>query len=177
MEVIIRNYRNNKHRLNRDIRAKEVMLIDQTGSSVGVVDIVEAMKMAKAASLDLVEIAPQATPPVCKILDYGKMIYNEQKKMAEAKKKQVKVDLKEVQFSPSIGIHDFNVKLNKIKEFIAAKQKVKISLRFRGREMAHKDLGFKIFEKIKELLAETIKVEKQPVMEGKQITMIISENS
>lgn len=177
MEVTIRNYKNNKHRLNRDIKAKEVMLIDQDGTPVGVVDIIEAMKRAKAVSLDLVEIAPKATPPVCKILDYGKMIYNEQKKVAEAKKKQVKIDLKEVQFSPSIGIHDFNVKLNKVKEFIAAKQKVKISLRFRGREMAHKDLGFKIFEKIKELLSDGIKVEKQPTMEGKQITMIISENS
>lgn len=176
MEVNIRNYKKNKHRLNKEIRAKEVVLINQEGVSLGVVDIIEAMKMAKAANLDLVEIAPQSNPPVCKILDYGKMLYNEQKKLAEAKKKQIKVDIKEVQFSPSIGLNDFNVKLNKIREFINDKQKVKITLRFRGREMAHKELGFKIFERIKEMFQDNIKIEKDVAMEGKQISMIISGN-
>lgn len=176
MEVNIRNYKKNKHRINKDIKAREVMLIDQNGASVGVVDIFEALKIAKSVNLDLVEIASQSNPPVCKILDYGKMLYNEQKKQAETKKKQVKVDIKEVQFSPAIGINDFNVKFNKIKEFINLKQKVKITLRFRGREMAHKELGFKIFDRIKELLLGSIKIEKDASMEGKQISMIISGN-
>lgn len=163
-----------KYRTNREIRAREVLVIDAEGQSLGVLNTIDALKRASAEGLDLVEISPFSTPPVCKIVDYGRMMYNEQKKQAEAKRNQKTVDLKEVQFSPTIGQNDFDVKVARIRKFIESGDKVKISLRFRGREITHKEVGLRVIEKIREQLDGLIKVEKEPKFEGKHLTMNIA---
>lgn len=168
------NNNRKKYRVNREIRAREVLVIDPEGNQLGVMNIVDAVKRAVTLELDLVEISPYSTPPVCKIVDYGKMIYLEQKKQSEAKKNQKTIDIKEVQFSPTIGQNDFEVKLNRMKRFLEEGNKVKIVLRFRGREITHKEVGLKVIERIKENLGDSIKIEKEPKLEGKQITMNIA---
>lgn len=134
----------------------------------------DACRKAASYDLDLVEISPFSNPPVCKIVDYGKMIYNEQKKQSEAKKNQTVVEVKEVQFSPTIGKNDFDVKVNKIKKFLSDGNRVKICLRFRGREITHKEVGIKVIQRIRDELTDLMKVEKEPAFEGKQLIMNIT---
>lgn len=161
---------------NRDIKANKVRLIDADGEMVGVVDLAEAMQRAERANLDLVEISPNAEPPVCKILDFNRYKYDAKKRLQEAKKKQVKIAVKEMKFKVNIGTGDFDVKLNKIKKFIEHGDKVKVSLWFRGREIVHKDKGHELFDRILEALGDTIKLDQEPKMEGKQIIMLLSKN-
>jgi translation initiation factor IF-3 len=141
---------------------------------IGVVPIREALERADQAGLDLVEIAPQAVPPVCKILDYGKYKYEIQKKKNEARKRQKVIDVKEIKLRPGIDDHDYEVKLRAMKKFLGEGDKVKITLRFRGREMAHQELGAQVLDRVKANLAELSKIEQYPRMEGRQMTMVIA---
>ena len=161
-------------RINRDIRVREVQLIDAQGQNRGVVDIVEALRLSEEDGLDLVEIVPNATPPVCKILDYGKYRFNEQKKAAEARKRQKVVEIKEIKLRPGIDDHDYETKMKAVRRFFEEGDKVKFVLRFRGREMAHQELGFKVLERVKIETAGLAKVELEPSMEGRQMTMVLA---
>jgi translation initiation factor IF-3 len=161
-------------RMNEDIRVREVHLIDRDGSNRGNIPIAEALAIAQEAGLDLVEIAPNAEPPVCKLLDYGKFKYQEQKKAAEARKKQKIVEVKEVKFRPMIDDHDYDVKMRSMKRFFEEGDKVKVTLRFRGREMAHQELGAKLLDRVKTEFATTAKVEMEPRLEGRQMVMVMA---
>ncbi len=161
-------------RVNDQIKADEIRLVDQDGEMIGVVSVREGIDRAKFAGLDLVEISPTATPPVCKILNYGKYKYDLQKKKNEAKKKQKIVEIKEIKLRPVIGEGDYQVKLKHMKRFLADGDKVKISLRFRGRELAHKDIGMRLVDRIKTDLEEVAKVESPPKFEGTQVIMVLS---
>ena len=141
---------------------------------VGVVSVREGLEMAMDAGLDLVEVSPQVDPPVCKIINYGKYKYEMQKKKQEAKKNQKVIEVKEIQLRPMIEENDFQVKCKKIEKFIAAGNKVKVTLRFRGREMSHQEHGMKVLNRVKEMFAETTKVEHQPKLEGRQMIMILA---
>ncbi|MEY3553019.1 MAG: hypothetical protein RL735_1367 [Pseudomonadota bacterium] len=162
------------HRINRDIRVREVQLIDQDGQNRGVIGAPEALQMAEEAGLDLVEIVPNASPPVCKILDYGKFRFLEQKKAAEARKKQKIVEVKEIKLRPGIDDHDYDVKMRAMRRFFEEGDKVKVTLRFRGREMAHQDLGYRLLSRVKEETGAIAKVELEPSMEGRQMIMILA---
>ena len=162
------------HRINRDIRVREVQLIDHTAKNHGVIDILEAQKIADEAGLDLVEIVPNANPPVCKILDYGKFRFLEQKKAAEARKRQKIVEVKEIKLRPGIDDHDYEVKMRAVRRFFEEGDKVKVTLRFRGREMAHQDLGYKLLDRVKQETTTFAKVELEPSMEGRQMVMILA---
>jgi translation initiation factor IF-3 len=161
-------------RMNEDIRVREVHLIDKDGSNRGNIPIAEALAIAQEAGLDLVEIAPNAEPPVCKLLDYGKFKYQEQKKAAEARKKQKIVEVKEIKFRPMIDDHDYDVKMRSMRRFFEEGDKVKVTLRFRGREMAHQELGAKLLERVKGEFAEVAKVEMEPRLEGRQMVMVMA---
>lgn len=161
-------------RINDQIRAREVRLIDETGQNVGVVAKFDAIARAEAAGLDLVEVSPDAEPPVCKILDFGKFKYQEQKKAAEARKNQKIVEIKEIKMRPGIDDHDYDVKMRAIRRFFEEGDKVKITLRFRGREMDHQDLGYKLLLRVKSDMADIAKAELEPKPEGRQIIMILS---
>jgi translation initiation factor IF-3 len=161
-------------RMNEDIRVREVHLIDKDGSNRGNIPVAEALAIAQEAGLDLVEIAPNAEPPVCKLLDYGKFKYQEQKKAAEARKKQKIVEVKEVKFRPMIDDHDYDVKMRSMKRFFEEGDKVKVTLRFRGREMAHQELGAKLLDRVKTEFATTAKVEMEPRLEGRQMVMVMA---
>jgi len=161
-------------RINRDIRVPDVQLIDQDGQNRGVVASLEALQMAEEAGLDLVEIVPNANPPVCKILDYGKFRFTEQKKAAEARKKQKVVEVKEIKLRPGIDDHDYEVKMRAMRRFFEEGDKVKVTLRFRGREMAHQDLGYRLLTRVKEETTTFAKVELEPSMEGRQMIMVLS---
>ena len=161
-------------RINRDIRVPDVQLIDQDGQNRGVVASLEALQMAEEAGLDLVEIVPNANPPVCKILDYGKFRFTEQKKAAEARKKQKVVEVKEIKLRPGIDDHDYDVKMRAMRRFFEEGDKVKVTLRFRGREMAHQDLGYRLLTRVKEETTTFAKVELEPSMEGRQMIMVLS---
>jgi translation initiation factor IF-3 len=161
-------------RINEEIRVPEVQLIDQNGKNHGTVSMRQALDIATAASLDLVEVAPNMTPPVCKILDYGKFKYQEQKKAAEARKKQKIVEVKEIKFRPMIDDHDYDVKMRSIRRFFEEGDKVKVTLRFRGREMAHQELGVKLLDRVRGDLAPLAKVEQEPKFEGRQMVMVLS---
>jgi translation initiation factor IF-3 len=161
-------------RINEEIRSKEVQLIDSTGDNKGVVDFQTAMSMAEAAGLDLVEISPNTNPPVCKILDFGKYKFQAQKKAAEARKKQKVVEIKEIKLRPMIDDHDYNVKMRSMQRFFDEGDKVKITLRFRGREMAHQELGIKLLERVKTDTAPIAKVESEPRFEGRQMVMLLA---
>ena len=161
-------------RTNREIRAREVQLIDQEGRNQGVVQIADALQQAEDAGLDLVEIVPNATPPVCKILDYGKFRFLEQKKAAEARKKQKVVEIKEIKLRPGIDDHDYETKMKAVRRFFEEGDKVKITLRFRGREMAHQDIGFRLLERVRNETAAIAKVEAAPSMEGRQMIMVLA---
>lgn len=161
-------------RVNEFIRVKQVRLIDEEGENVGVVSIKEALERAYNAGLDLIEISPNADPPVCKISDYGKYKYEAQKKRAEMRKKQKIIEIKEIKLRPMIDDHDYDVKLRAMKKFLSEGDKVKITLRFRGREMAHQELGMKLLDRIVEDLTEEAKVDMRPKLEGRQMIMILS---
>ena len=161
-------------RVNRDIRIREVMLIDADGQNKGVVQTFDAIKMAEDQGLDLVEVAPQAQPPVCKIMDYGKFKFQEQKKAAEARKNQKIVEVKEIKLRPGIDDHDYGVKMRAMLSFFEEGNKVKVTLRYRGREMAHQDLGMKVLFRVKQETAAVAKVESEPSMEGRQMIMILA---
>jgi len=162
-------------RANRDIRGvREVQLIDDTGQNRGVVPFLDALRAAEEAGLDLVEIAPNSTPPVCKILDYGKFRFNEQKKQAEARKKQKTVEVKEIKLRPGIDDHDYDVKMRAMKGFFEEGNKVKITLRFRGREMAHQDIGLRVLDRVRADTSDLAKVESEPNLEGRQVTMVLA---
>ena len=161
-------------RMNQDIRAPRVLLIDQSGEKQGVMPTSSAMEAAEEAGLDLVEIVPNANPPVCKIMDYGKFRFQEQKKKAEARKRQKVVELKEIKLRPNIDTHDYEVKTKAMHRFFGEGDKVKVTLRFRGREMAHPELGMKLLQKVQEDFDEIAKVEYAPRMEGRQMIMILA---
>jgi translation initiation factor IF-3 len=161
-------------RVNRDIRAVQVQLIDGEGQNRGVVNLADAQKLAEEAGLDLVEIVPNASPPVCKILDFGKYRFLEQKKSAEQRKRQKIVEIKEIKLRPGIDDHDYEVKMRSVFRFFEEGDKVKVTLRFRGREMAHQDIGYRLLQKVKSETAEVAKVEAEPLMEGRQMVMVLS---
>jgi translation initiation factor IF-3 len=161
-------------RVNEDIRVREVHLIDKDGSNRGNVLIADALRLAQEAGLDLVEISPNATPPVCKLLDYGKYKYQEQKKAAEARKKQKVVEVKEIKFRPMIDDHDYLVKMRSMQRFFEEGDKVKVTLRFRGREMAHQELGTQLLNRVKEDTGKLAKVEMDARLEGRQMVMVLA---
>ena len=161
-------------RINDEIRVREVHLILQDGTNRGTVQIADALVAAQEAGLDLVEISPNATPPIVKILDYGKYKYQEQKKAAEARKKQKVVEVKELKYRPMIDDHDYDVKMRAMARFFEEGDKVKITLRFRGREMAHQELGTQLLARVKEDTAKMAKVEMEPRFEGRQMIMILA---
>ncbi|WP_422178078.1 translation initiation factor IF-3 [Aestuariivita sp.] len=160
-------------RVNDKIRSNEIRLIGAEGENVGVVTPDRAMQMAEEAGLDLVEISPNAVPPVCKIMDYGKFKYEQQKRESEARKKQKIIEIKEVKFRPNTDVHDYEVKMRNVFKFLENGDKVKVTLRFRGREMAHQNLGRELLERVAEDTKEVGKVENMPKMEGRQMIMLI----
>ena len=160
-------------RINERIRCPEIRLIGAEGENVGVVTPAQALQMAEEAGLDLVEISPNATPPVCKIMDFGKFKYEQQKKEAEARKKQKIIEIKEVKFRPGTDKHDYDVKMRSVLKVLGNGDKVKVTLRFRGREMAHQDLGRQLLEQIATDITEFGKIENMPKMEGRQMVMMI----
>jgi len=161
-------------RMNDQIRVREVRLIDETGTNVGIVDADDARERATNAGLDLVEVSPDAKPPVCKIMDYGKYKYQEQKKAAEARKKQKTVEVKEIKMRPNIDDHDYGVKMKSMLRFFEEGDKVKVTLRFRGREMAHQYLGMEVLKRVKSDTEEIAKVELEPRSEGRQMIMVLA---
>ena len=161
-------------RTNEGIDTPEIQLIDVSGENVGVVEIEDALARASEAGLDLVEISPNTNPPVCKILDYGKYKYQAQKKAAEARKKQRTVEIKEIKMRPNIDTHDYDVKMRSMNRFFEEGDKVKVTLRFRGREMAHQDLGAQLLNKVKDDTIEIAKVESEPRLEGRQMVMVLA---
>jgi translation initiation factor IF-3 len=161
-------------RINEEIRAHSVQLIDQNGQNLGSVEVQLALQRAQDAGLDLVEIAPNSTPPVCKILDYGKYKYQAQKKAAEARKKQKVVEVKEIKLRPMIDDHDYDVKMRSMQRFFEEGDKVKVTLRFRGREMAHQELGYQLLNRVKDDTLKIAKVEQEPRFEGRQVVMVLA---
>lgn len=161
-------------RINGEITAKEVRLISGDGEQLGVVSLKEALSMAAEKDVDLVEISPTAKPPVCKLMDFGKYKYEQSKKRDEAKKKQKQVQIKEIKFRPGTDEGDYNIKMRNVKRFLEDGDKVKITLRFRGREMAHQEFGAQLLERVKADLEELAAVESFPKMEGRQMVMMIA---
>lgn len=164
-------------RINNQIRAEKVRVVDADGEMRGVMNTREAVALAEEAGLDLVEVSPNADPPVCKILDSGKYKYELQKKAAEARKKQKTVDTKEIKIRPGIEKHDYEVKLRNARRFLEDGDKVKFTMRFRGREMAHQEIGMDVLKRIKEELADIGKIDMEPRFEGRQIMMIMSSST
>ncbi|MEQ8365833.1 MAG: translation initiation factor IF-3 [Roseicyclus sp.] len=160
-------------RINDRIRAPEIRLIGADGENAGVVTPERALEMAEEAGLDLVEISPNATPPVCKIMDFGKFKYEQQKRESEARKKQKTIEVKEVKFRPNTDVHDYEVKMRSVTKFLENGDKVKVTLRFRGREMAHQTLGRDLLERVADDVEGLGKVENMPKMEGRQMVMMI----
>lgn len=159
--------------VNENIVAPKVRLVDADGTVVGVVSIDEALAKAEESGLDLVQVA-SSDPPVCKVLDYGKLKYETQKKKNEARKKQKTVDVKEIKLRPNIETHDYDVKMRSMRRFLDEGDKVKVTMRFRGREMAHQDLGMKVLDRVRDELGELVKVEQYPRMEGRQMVMVVA---
>ena len=162
--------------MNERIRSPEIRLIGAEGENVGVVTPDRGMQLAQEAGLDLVEISPNATPPVVKIMDFGKFKYEQQKRESEARKKQKIIEVKEVKFRPNTDTHDYEVKMRNVYKFLENGDKVKVTLRFRGREMAHQNLGRELLERVAEDTKEFGKVENMPKMEGRQMVMMIGPN-
>ena len=161
-------------RINSEIRASSVRCIDPEGEQLGILSIDEALRKADDFGLDLVEIQPNASPPVCKILDYGKYKYQAQKRASEARKKQKVIEVKEIKLRPNIDSHDYDVKMRAMKKFLDAGDKVKVTLRFRGREMAHAELGTQLLDRVKGDIDELAKIEAQPKLEGRQMVMVLA---
>ena len=161
-------------RVNELIEEPVIILIDHEGENRGEFSVEDAMEVAIEAGLDLVEVSPNAKPPECKILDYGKYKYQAQKKASEARKKQKTIDIKEIKMRPNIDTHDYDVKMRAIKRFFENGDKVKVTLRFRGREMAHQELGVQLLDRVKEETEELAKVESHPKLEGRQMVMVLA---
>jgi len=160
--------------VNDEITAREVRLIDQNGEQAGVMPLFQAKRIAEDAELDLVEISPTAKPPVCRIMDYGKFRFEQQKKAAEARKKQKQIQVKEVKFRPGTDEGDYQVKLRNLVRFLTEGDKAKITLRFRGREVVHQDIGLNLLKRIEDDLAEFGTIEQRPKMEGRQMIMVVA---
>jgi translation initiation factor IF-3 len=156
------------------ITVPKVLVIGADGEKLGVVDTDSAIAMAEEAGLDLVEVSPNTSPPVCKILDYGKLKYQEQKKASEARKRQKTVDVKEIKMRPNIDTHDYDVKMRSVNKFLGEGDKVKVTMRFRGREMAHQNLGMELLHKVRDDTNEIAKVEAMPKLEGRQMIMVLA---
>ena len=170
------NYRAKKNislRTNQQITASEVRVISSNGKQLGIISIREALYIAEDEGFDLVEVSPDAKPPVCKIVDYGKLKYKEQKSKKEAKKKQKTIEVKEIKMRPGIDKHDYEVKIKALSKFISGGNKVKVSLRFRGREMEHQNLGMELLKKLTEEVSEYAKIEVPPKSEGRQMIMVL----
>ena len=163
-----------EHQINEEIRDKVVRLIDEDGGQLGIVPIEQALQAAIDKDLDLVKIAPKAEPPVCRIMDYGKFRFEQAKKEKEARKNQHTVDIKEIRLSAKIDVHDFEVKARAAQKFLKSGDKVKVSVRFRGREMAHTSIGLTILKRFAEACAEVSTVEKEPKLEGRQMLMFLA---
>ncbi|MBK3798955.1 translation initiation factor IF-3 [Azospirillum brasilense] len=161
-------------RINREITARTVRLVGANGEMIGVVSLRDAFDAAVEAELDLVEVAPQAEPPVCKILDYGRFRFEEQKKANEARKKQKIIEIKELKLRPNIDDHDYDVKMRAARRFLEEGDKVKMTMRFRGREMAHQDLGMNVLIRVRDQFEDIAKVEQMPRMEGRMMVMVIA---
>ena len=160
--------------MNDEIIADSIRLIDADGEQVGLVSINEGLEMAEESGLDLVEVSPNASPPVCKILDYGKYKYEAQKKANEARKKQKTIDVKEIKMRPGIEEHDYQVKMRSVRKFLDHGDKVKMTIRFRGREMAHQDLGMRVLDRVRDDLEAFVKIEQFPRTEGRLMTMVVA---
>ena len=160
--------------MNDEIVADSIRLIDADGEQVGLVPINKGLEMAEESGLDLVEVSPNASPPVCKILDYGKYKYEAQKKANEARKKQKTIDVKEIKMRPGIEEHDYQVKMRSVRKFLDHGDKVKMTIRFRGREMAHQDLGMRVLDRVRDDLEEFVKIEQFPRTEGRLMTMVVA---
>ena len=160
--------------MNDEIDVPQVRVIDAKGENHGVISLEDALEIADEAGLDLVEVSPQVSPPVCKVLDYGKYKYEQQKKANEARKKQKTIDVKEIKMRPSIDEHDYQVKMKNVRKFLNHGDKVKMTIRFRGREMAHQDLGLRVLTRVREELEEIIKIEQMPKSEGRLMVMVIT---
>ena len=160
--------------MNEQIEAPQVRVVDADGEMVGVISVEEGVELAYDAGLDLVEVSPNADPPVCKVLDYGKYKYEAQKKANEARKKQKTIDVKEIKMRPGIDEHDYQVKMRSVRRFLDDGDKVKMTIRFRGREMAHQELGMKVLDRVRDELEELVKVEQFPRSEGRLMTMVIA---
>lgn len=161
-------------RANREIKAEHVRLVNENGEMLGVVKLESAIFTASRASLDLVEISPQADPPVCKIMDFGKYKYESKKRLQDSRKKQKTISVKEMKFRPNIGIGDFNIKVRNIRKFLEDGDKVRVSLWFRGREIVHNELGAQLMQRIISELEDIAKLELEPKIEGKQMLMIMA---
>jgi translation initiation factor IF-3 len=162
-----------RNRVNDEIQAPEVRLIDAEGQQVGVVDLRSAMERAEQEGLDLVEIVPNAEPPVCRLMDFGRFLFDQKKKKSEARKKQKQVQVKEVKFRPGTDIGDYQVKIRNLTRFLNEGDKAKVTMRFRGREHAHRELGLDLLRRVESDLAEISTVEQQPQMEGRQMVMVL----
>ena len=160
-----------KLRTNEGITCSQVRLVDENATQHGIVSIEEAIRVAKAAGLDLVEVSPHGTPPVCRVMDYGKLVYHKKKQVSNNK---TRVSLKEIKFRPNTDVGDFNIKLKKITNFIKVGHRVKVTVIFRGREMMHRDLGAVILDRVEQALHDLADVEQSPSQEGKQLYMIVS---
>lgn len=160
--------------MNREITAPQVRLNGVENEPLGIVSLAEALRMAEEADVDLVEIAPNASPPVCRLMDYGKFKYQEQKKAHEAKLKQKVIEVKEIKFRPGTDDHDYQTKVRKLQEFLEEGDKAKVTMRFRGREMAHQELGLKVLERVKADLDAICQVEAMPKLEGRQMVMVLA---
>ena len=165
---------NKELQINEEIRDKELRIIDSDGSQLGFMSSTQALELAESKNLDLVKIAPQASPPVCKIMDYGKYRFEQAQREKEAKKNQRVVDIKEIRLSLNIDVHDFNTKLNHAKKFIKNGDKVKVSIRFRGREMGHPELGYDTMNKFADAISEVANVEKAAKLEGRNMLMFLA---
>jgi len=161
-------------RINREIRASQVRVIDMEGKQLGVISLTDALAEAAKAGLDLVEVSPTAAPPVCRIMDYGKFRYQQSKKVQVSKKSQTVIQVKEIRLRPKTEEHDLEVKLKHIKKFLDQHNKVKISMMFRGREIAYTDIGRRIMENLRDTLADGCVIDQQPKLEGRNMVMVIS---
>ena len=162
------------HQLNEDIRDSEIRLIGSTGEQLGIMSAAQAQRIADEQGLDLVKISPQATPPVCKLMDYGKFRFEQGKREKEAKKNQHVVEIKEIRMSPGIDVGDFNTKLKNAQKFLADGNRVKVSVRFRGREMAHTDIGKDLLVRFAEQCAEVATLDKEPKLEGRRMSIFLT---
>ncbi|MBQ2903483.1 MAG: translation initiation factor IF-3 [Clostridia bacterium] len=171
------NISSKEQQINEEIRDKEIRVISNDGEQLGIMSAAEALKLAESKNLDLVKIAPAAKPPVCKIMDYGKFRFEKAKKEKEAKKNQKIIEIKEIRLSLNIDTHDFDTKINHARKFIAQGNKVKVSIRFRGREMAHSDLGLATMQRCAEALIDCASIEKPAKLEGRQMLMFLAPKS